>query len=557
MTATETDSDPGVADERPRSEVSTATWGAKADEAPVAPHGHRALSLAIPLLVAGAVAAFLFSRGRTEAALVLVVVVVGLTIGRALSASFDRAFLRGLEAFGRGVGHVLRWVLMGLLFGLIFVPLSVVLWLFRGTPLGRPRGFGGDGWIPKGVMGAERSPRRTYGTEPNRAVGAKTPRLAIAATVVFVLVVADLAVGALFTATGTLPPIDRGDLAELVEGSLQRDMNQPPINAQPWAQQHGRDMAAFELQTNDYVPYLVRGDDHFSSETVNVVDRERVSYVPSVPSGEEPLQVAFFGGSVMFGVGQRDEHTIPSAFARIAEENGVPVEVHNFGFPAWVAWQEYQLLERLLASGEEYDLVVFFDGFNEFDVQMTDFSEQPTHHSAAVLNGLVQDFRELRATEPSAQDGLGELADSYRRASGVWRVWDSVTGQTAPFPGTEDAVSGTPEQQTDAALDIYGRAKGLAEDLAVDYGVPVRFFWQPRAAGWPPEVLERVPDDVTDLSNVFGGDTAPFYDVVHTDEAGARVIAQAMWDELGPELQAQAGGVSTPPVLVGGIPAAG
>ncbi|OWY62943.1 hypothetical protein B7486_55725, partial [cyanobacterium TDX16] len=140
--------------------------------------------------------------------------------------------------------------------------------------------------------------------------------------------------------------------------------------------------------------------------------------------------------------------------------------------------------------------------------------------------------------------------DGYRRASGAWRMWDTVQERTAPMPGSDDVVVGTTEEQSAAALDVYGRAKTLIEDLGEDSGTPVRFFWQPSAAGWPPEVLERLPEGVIDLSDVFGGDPAPFYDEVHTDEVGAEVIAQAMWDQLGPELTAQAAGTSDPPITL-------
>jgi hypothetical protein len=75
--------------------------------------------------------------------------------------------------------------------------------------------------------------------------------------------------------------------------------------------------------------------------------------------------------------------------------------------------------------------------------------------------------------------------------------------------------------------------------------------------GWTPEVLDRLPEGVIDLSNVFGGSTAPFYDEVHTDEANAAVIAQAMWDQLGPELTAQAEGTSSPPLTLEASPPTG
>jgi hypothetical protein len=476
--------------------------------------------------------------------------VVAATQARALSPTFDRRFLAALEAVGHAVGLVLGWILLGATFVLVFVPLGLVKRLFRKTSLGRPRGYVGQGWLPTSVLAPVAPPDRTFGSEPTRAPGARTPKLVMASAVLVGLVVTDLAVGALLTGTGRLPPIDRGDLRAQVQQTVTESVAHPPIVDQPYAEQHGRDLVALELSTNGYRPYVLSGPHEFSSPTVNSTDEERVSYVPSTPPGVEPLQVAFFGGSVMFGSGQRDEHTIPSAFARIAEEQGVPVEVHNYGFPAWVSWQEMQLFERRLAAGGDYDMAVFLDGFNDFYIQDHSLSEDPTHVGASAIDGLVRDFRADRSEEPGTFDGIGGLLEEYRRASGAWRVWDSVNGRKVPLPGNEDLVAGTTEEETEAALDIYGRANAMIQDLGEDHDTPVRFFWQPSKAGYPPEVFERLPEGVTDLTGVFGGDTSVFYDEVHTDEVGAEVIAQAMWDQLGPELEAQLAGDGAPPVTV-------
>lgn len=518
-------------------------WGEAAVAAPPPGH-HKAVALLLPAAIALGVAILLVSLGHVIGAALLVVVVTAVTIARVASPRFDRAFARGLDRFGRGVGHVLRVVLLSIVFVLVFVPVAVIELLFHRGSLGRPRGLG-DGWIPKAAMGPRGAPTRGFGTEPARAPGAKRSKLVTAVFVVAVLAVADVVMGTALTATGALPPIDRGDLVTQIEQSLERDMAQAPINAYPWAQQHGRDMAEYELTGNDYFPYIVRSHHAYTSPTVNTTDAERLSYVPTPPPGVEPLRIAFLGGSVMFGVGQRDEHTIPSAFARIAEENGIAVEVVNYGFPAWVAWQEHQYLERLLADGEQFDMAVFLDGFNEFDVQMTDYRPDPTHHSANALAGLIAEFREDRATQPDTLDGFRELRETYRRNSAMWRLYDTVTGRQAPIPGADLASQGTPEEQTDAALGIYQRALGLIDDLAADHALPVRYFWQPRAAGWEPAITDRLPDQVTDLTHVFDGQQC-FYDVVHTDERCARVMAQAMWDTLGPELVAQAAATGAP-----------
>lgn len=550
MTQTETDTEiernanPSRGASGGPTEAPAPWWGEQAVAAP--PAHHKAVALLLPVAVALGFAALLVWLGHVVGAALLVVVITAVTTARVASPRFDRAFAHGLDRFGHWVGHVLRVVLLSIVFALVFVPVAVIQLAFRRHDLGRPRGLG-EGWVPKAAMGPRGAPTRGFGTEPASAPGLKRSKLVTAVFVVAVLAVADVVVGTALTATGTLPPIDRGDLVAQIEQSLERDMGQAPINAYPWAQQHGRDMAEYELTGNDYFPYIVRSHHAYNSDTVNTTDRERLSYVPTPTPGVEPLRIAFLGGSVMFGVGQRDEHTIPSAFARIAEENGIAVEVVNYGFPAWVAWQEHQYLERLLADGEQFDMAVFLDGFNEFDVQMTDYRPDPTHHSANALAGLIAEFRDDRATEPDTLDGVRELRETYRRNSAVWRLYDTVTGRQATIPGSDLANQGTPEQQTEAALGIYQRAVGLIDDLAADHALPVRYFWQPRAAGWDPSITDRLPDQVTDLTHVFDGQQC-FYDVVHTDEACARVMAQAMWDTVGPELVAQAAstGVAQP-----------
>ena len=136
---------------------------------------------------------------------------------------------------------------------------------------------------------------------------------------------------------------------------------------------------------------------------------------------------------------------------------------------------------------------------------------------------------------------MRELAATYRRNSAVLRIADTLTGRTVPLPGSNGPV-GTPELQSAAALDIYGRAKQAITSLTERHQTPVRFFWQPQAAGWSPEILAQLPPDVIDVTQVFNGREQDLYfDVVHTNEEGARLLAEAMWATLGPELVTLAG----------------
>jgi lysophospholipase L1-like esterase len=358
-------------------------------------------------------------------------------------------------------------------------------------------------------------------------------RLLQALAVVLVLMVLDLVLGAVLATTGRLPGT-QGDVRRQIEAAITATMDAPAVRSEPWAQGFGEDMAAFELQEPHYLPYLVRGFQPFESTYVNTTAEERMSYRPTQPAGVDPLRVAFFGGSTMFGVGQRDEHTIPSEFARLAEDAGVAVEVHNYGFPGWVSWQEFQYLERLLAEDERYDLVVFFDGFNEFQVQQDQFSPDPTHNGAAATDQLAQDFHDEHERPPGYFDWVHDLTSAYTENSAVSRLVERLRGDDEVLSTPSGA---TPDQQADAALDIYGRSRQMITDLT-GQDPPVQFFWQPRKGGWPASVTDRLPPSVADISHVLDGREDDVYiDEVHTNEEGARLIAAAMWDELGAGLE--------------------
>jgi len=482
--------------------------------------------------------ALFVAHERWVAVAVLVGLVVSLTIARALSPSFDRRFLTILERIGHGVGTVLRWLLLGLATAVVFVPASLVQRLRPKQRLGMPRGHSGVGWVARSAMGPLGAARRGYGSEPGRMAGARRSFAVIAAVTIACLLIVDVLAGAALTGTGVLLPLDRGDVYALEQVRPDEGGAIPAWRDEPWAIDLMDDLIRFQTERYEFVPYVQNQTYAFRSRYLNTTEEERVSYQPPGALGTDPLRVAFFGGSVMFGLGQRDQHTIPSEFARIAAASGVPVEVHNYGFPRWVAWQEFQYLERVLAGGETFDLIVFLDGFNEFFMQAAYYSPDPVHHAAGAIDELIGEFREQRATEPGPLDGLRELAATYRRNSAVWRVADRLTGRQIPIPGSAGPV-GTPEQQTSAALDIYGRTKRAVTSLAARNETPVRFFWQPQAAGWAPEVLARIPDDVTDLSAVFDGrEQELYFDVVQTNEEGARILAASMWATLGPEVAA-------------------
>jgi lysophospholipase L1-like esterase len=264
-------------------------------------------------------------------------------------------------------------------------------------------------------------------------------------------------------------------------------------------------------------------------EHVNVVDGRRVTYSPDDPT----LEVWFFGGSTTFGVGQRDEHTIPSVVARLAEADGVRIRATNFGVNGDVNWQEtLRFAEALGGDLPSPDLVVFYDGWNDESLGM---------------------YR--------AEIGSVDAATSERLPfSDLDRDRESVIlgGRDRLGPGSEQVALGIP-----LAAAQYGRGVRTARSLAAAEGAEVLHFWQPIAAvkqyfpsddellrrtGLQPRwrdqrvaeygaIREHSGVDPIDLSTALDQVDRPVYfDHGHTNEMGARVVAEAMYAHLRPVL---------------------
>jgi len=82
-----------------------------------------------------------------------------------------------------------------------------------------------------------------------------------------------------------------------------------------------------------------------------------------------------FGGSTMWGILVRDEHTIPSCLSKLLEEAGVSARVVNYGQVGYVSSQQVAAFVRCCVGGDAPDLAVFYSGVNDI--------------AAVIQNGVV------------------------------------------------------------------------------------------------------------------------------------------------------------------------
>lgn len=412
------------------------------------------------------------------------------------------------------------------------------------TPLGLGARVLGVRLLPEGEWRrrdrAGATPRRSAVKAPTgRAVGtAGGPRLSWQVAVGLVLVGALVAV--LVPRVLDRAP-DESAIPEQLRGATYNAFDAPALADAGWKNEAGVEFSEASAGLT-YTPYVGNSLRDYEGRYVNIADRQRRSYEATGDPGGEPLDVWFFGGSTMFGFSaQRDDHTIPSEVVRLAEADGVDVRAHNFGSPGYVNMQETALAAQLLAAGERPDLMVFYDGINDLALQFQQgfggigIAGDPSDLSAF-------GFRELLA---------GQFTGSAEPPSPLGSVPD--LGR----PPSADAV-------IDALHEVYGRGIGLADALGAQYGVPVAHFWQPdlfntvelapgeqevverlgmdafqyeAIARISRAVVERLPDGSIDLSSAFAASDEPVLtDQAHTNELGARLVAQAMYPHLAPAL---------------------
>ena len=404
------------------------------------------------------------------------------------------------------------------------------------------------GWRWAPVVGAALSARFLivwrWGRAVVSAAGVMVVRLVPAAVgCLVVLVAVDWGVGAMWDrATGPDGQVATVDLASArLPPTEDERVHSDAMADAPWADRYFAEMEALDWT---YVPFIGPREAPVHGRFVNSAGGIRRSYEPPGANGEEALEVWFFGGSTLWGEGQRDRHTIPSAVARLAERDGVTLRVVNYGIRGYTAFQEFLVLEQELARRDPPDLAVFYHGFNELSTQ-TEAPENLSGQPAIFQLAVTADGFERAPPLPQVDDpGEPSVTQDYVETSAVHKLWRRAGSVLTIAPAAADEPFYRPPladrlQAVDNAEAIYRRTLPLIQQVAREHGVPPVVFWQPALPkGQDPdydELSSRVGDLGIDISDALDDAPAPIYiDGLHTNELGAQLSARAIWRHLAP-----------------------
>jgi len=477
-----------------------------------------------------AIAALLWFAGRRTMA--IVVVSIGLTL--ALAGLVSRSANHRIEAagawLGRVVGGGISTVLLGAVFLLVFTLTSFVLRLMGRDPLATAPD-------PSRVSYWVRAPRTDrplhrwqFAIEPKGTAtrsGGFLRGLVGFAAAAFLL---NLVGGALLRATGAFgAESDPRAKAAAYDGA-------------DWVDDYYREYT--ESSEQKYTGFTGWRRKDFSGRYINVVDGIRRTPRESAPSGAA-CRVFFFGGSTMWGLGSRDEHTIPSEVLRLAANDGIAVEATNFGEIAYVSWQEVLLLAEQCANGNVPDVAVFYDGVNDVFVQL----QQPTP------TPLPQNYASLR-DRFEKKDGLARALSEH---SAVHLLLGAARKGASSKPYEVDDLPAPVSVLGENAAAIHRRSIEHARRLGEAYGFDVVAFWQPciytkarlhereqplldefgpGLGAVYADATKRVGGAAEPLTTALDGLEGPvLIDWCHTNEEGSRAIARAVYASLREKLR--------------------
>jgi hypothetical protein len=447
-----------------------------------------------------------------------------------VTSRFDRLPQR----FGRAVGQTISRVL----FTVIAVPTVVLPWvvfrLLRIDPLASG-GDRGTSWQRLGhrdvqpdrpwiAMSRARTPMRQRPWQQLAAAGAAA-----------VLLIGGIWAVAFRDDPGTRVAYNLSS----PEGTPTADTIPAAFRDAEWYPKYKEDIEYAYTWTDGFPPVDGMGLTDFLSEHINTEGGVRRSW--SAPACEcRRVTVWIYGASTVFGLGQRDEYTIPSHLAKAAWEDGLAVDVVNRGVPAEQHWQEANRLRWDLSRAEEPpDVVVFYDGASD-TVGASWLNEQRLGDVDTAVQPLTEGFLE----DPAIRD----VIDEALRGGGTAPTPAPGGVREVPRPTVPEM---TPEEVGELAARRYERSLRMSRDLTEANRLTTFWFWQPTRLSRPhvpgepttdlddstratvERAAQLVPDGVVNLSDVLDDDRRPmFSDDVHHNEEAAEVIGRSIYGHL-------------------------
>jgi lysophospholipase L1-like esterase len=133
---------------------------------------------------------------------------------------------------------------------------------------------------------------------------------------------------------------------------------------------------------------------------------------------------------------------------------------------------------------------------------------------------------------------IDDVVEWYSSRSMAVRGVRGLQGALGLDDDTPPAPTGDspPEAVGERAADVYVRAREVVAATAERRGIPVAFYWQPvrdqRGDVAYRTATGNIGDGSIDISDALDDHQDVYWDEVHTNEVGAALVAERMWQTL-------------------------
>jgi lysophospholipase L1-like esterase len=255
--------------------------------------------------------------------------------------------------------------------------------------------------------------------------------------------------------------------------------------------------------------------------TVNIRNRLRF---PQRPGTQASLRILAIGDSCTFGVGVNDGDTWPAQLQALFDHAKTDVSVINAGVPGYTAFQGKQWLEKQGLS-KNPNIVIATFGFNDFETwaSQSDF-ETARYVRLKRWDILFSRSRLYYGMQLAVQKLIPQNARNQEKPGEPRRARLSAE----EFSQTLLQIKKICDEHQFGLILVIWPYKG---QLAGQYG-----GYQPLIA----RVAEQQDVPLLNLVEVFGQITQElFVDSVHANQAGNRVVANALFQAIVPALHPQ------------------
>jgi len=308
-----------------------------------------------------------------------------------------------------------------------------------------------------------------------------------------------------------------------------------------------------------FVPFVEWGIEEYHGKYVNINSEGiRKTWNPQFSHGEKFKTIYTFGPSTLWGVGARDEYTIPSHLSKMLDNNGYDFIVYNYGELAYVFTQQIVQLALLLKEGHRPDYVLCYEG--AVDIYAAYQSGAPGIINPNVLKEAWGHNISSSSAASLVLRGIHKGVVTILSNSMIYKAIGNSAIPFSPQQKFPEVGSKYNDNQlrllSQATVKDYLKSMDLLNHLADVYDFKYAIFWQPciytkeELTNEEKQSDRRVndrnyikfyqltanslvaasPPHFFDISGVFSNDTKKYYgDITHISEEGNEKVADIIF----------------------------